>query len=78
VDADADRASARGELLTQLAHLLKSISPASRAVLTLHYEAGLSLAEVAGLLDPQPRTVKSRLVYGLQQLRQQFDVDSTT
>jgi RNA polymerase sigma-70 factor (ECF subfamily) len=54
-----------------LAQLLNSerISPASRAVLVLHFQEELPLAEVAAILDLPLGTVKSRLAYGLKTLR---------
>jgi len=57
-----------------LAELLRSdrISPASRAVLALHFQEEMSLAEVAAILDVPLGTVKSRLAYGLRALRQQL------
>jgi len=57
-----------------LVELLKSerISPASRAVLALHFQEEMSLAEVAAILDVPLGTVKSRLAYGLKALRQQL------
>jgi RNA polymerase sigma-70 factor (ECF subfamily) len=48
------------------------ISPASRAVLALHFQEEMSLAEVAAILDVPLGTVKSRLAYGLKALRQQL------
>jgi len=57
-----------------LAELLNSerISPASRAVLALHSQEEMSLAEVAAILNVPLGTVKSRLAYGLKALRQQL------
>lgn len=49
--------------------LLDRVSQASRAVILLHYFEELSLQEVADALQLQPGTAKSRLAYGLQQLR---------
>ena len=49
--------------------LLQSVSPASRIVLTLHYVDGLTLEATAAELGVPPGTVKSRLAYGLRQLR---------
>lgn len=46
-----------------------SISPASRAVLLLHFEEELSLPEVAAILDIPLGTAKSRLAYGLRAIR---------
>src|SRR5262245_56861200 len=53
------------------AWILARASPASRAVLALHYLQGLSLEEVAAVLGLPVGTVKSRLAYGLGLLRKQ-------
>lgn len=55
-----------------LSELLASerVSPASRAVLVLHFQEEMSLAEVAAILELPLGTVKSRLAYGLKALRQ--------
>lgn len=50
---------------------LEKLSPASRAVITLHYLEEMPLSEVAAVLDLAPGTVKSRLAYGLAQLRKE-------
>lgn len=52
-----------------LAAMLRDVSPASRVVLTLHYVDGLTLEATAAELGVAPGTVKSRLAYGLRQLR---------
>jgi RNA polymerase sigma-70 factor, ECF subfamily len=49
--------------------LLEHVSPASRAVLLLHYQHGLSLEESAAILDIPIGTAKSRLHYGVTTLR---------
>jgi RNA polymerase sigma-70 factor, ECF subfamily len=54
----------------EIPRLLSTVSPASRAVLILHYLDDLSLAETGGILGISTGTVKSRLAYGLQRLRQ--------
>jgi len=46
-----------------------SLSPASRAVLILHFKEDLSLPEVAAILDIPLGTAKSRLAYGLASIR---------
>jgi RNA polymerase sigma-70 factor, ECF subfamily len=48
------------------------LTPASRAVLLLHFQEELSLPEVAAILEIPLGTVKSRLAYGLMALRKQF------
>src|SRR5580658_8373865 len=49
--------------------LLDRVSPASRAVLLLHYQHDLSLEETAAILEIPIGTVKSRLHYGVSSLR---------
>lgn len=48
------------------------VSPASRAVLVLHFQEELTLQEVAAILEIPVGTVKSRLAYGLTVLRKQL------
>jgi RNA polymerase sigma-70 factor (ECF subfamily) len=50
---------------------LEQLSPASRAVVTLHYLEEMPLADVAAVLELPIGTVKSRLSYGLAQLRKE-------
>lgn len=49
--------------------LLDRVSPASRAVLLLHYQHDLSLEETAAILEIPVGTAKSRLHYGVSALR---------
>jgi RNA polymerase sigma-70 factor (ECF subfamily) len=49
---------------------LETLSPASRAVLVLHYLHENTLDEVAAILDISIGTAKSRLAYGLSCLRE--------
>jgi RNA polymerase sigma-70 factor, ECF subfamily len=49
--------------------LLDHVSPASRAVLLLHYQHDLSLEETAAILDIPVGTAKSRLHYGVASIR---------
>ena len=53
-----------------LATLLDRVSPASRIVLVLHYLEGFTLEATAAELGVASGTVKSRLAYGLKQLRE--------
>jgi RNA polymerase sigma-70 factor (ECF subfamily) len=57
--------------------LLALLSPASRAVLILHYLQGMTLQEVADILEVSPGTVKSRLAYGLATLREKIGPDGS-
>lgn len=64
----APEAPPSGERLRELL-AAGTISPASRAVLMLHFEEELSLPEVAAILDIPLGTAKSRLGYGLRAIR---------
>ncbi len=59
------------ELLRELA-TMDGISPASRAVLVLHFQEEMSLTAVAAILEIPLGTVKSRLAYGLTAIRKQL------
>jgi DNA-directed RNA polymerase specialized sigma24 family protein len=58
------------DILPGLDVLLDRVSPASRAVLLLHYVEDLSIEETAAILDISVGTAKSRLAYGLACLRE--------
>ncbi len=57
-----------------LAELVQSdvLSVGCRSVLLLHFQEGLTLAEVSVVLELPLGTVKSRLAYGLAALRRHF------
>ena len=59
------------ELLQELA-TMEGISPASHAVLVLHFQEEMSLPAVAAILEVPLGTVKSRLAYGLTAIRKQL------
>jgi RNA polymerase sigma-70 factor (ECF subfamily) len=50
----------------------RALSPASRAVLVLHFQEEMPLADVAAVLEIPVGTVKSRLAFGLRALRKQL------
>ena len=50
---------------------LKSLPPAQRAVLALHYEAGYTVAETAQLVGAPVETVRSRLRLARERLRRE-------
>lgn len=54
----------------EIERLVGQVSPASRAVLILHYQHDLTIDEVGAVLGIAPGTVKSRLAYGLRRLRE--------
>lgn len=62
---------------SQLHYLASEVSPASRAVLLLHYQHGLPLEEIAAVLEVPLGTVKSRLSYGLRQVREKLERKSS-
>ena len=62
---DVARIALEVDQLLQDEHL----TPASRAVLVLHFKEGMTLPEAAAVLDVPLGTVKSRMAYGLAALR---------
>jgi RNA polymerase sigma-70 factor (ECF subfamily) len=64
-------------LIERLPQLVARLSPASRAVLLLHYLHELPLEEVADVLGVSAGTVKSRLSYGLAGLRRLLAEEET-
>jgi len=61
------------EMIAQLvAQLVERLSPASRAVIVLHYLHEMPLAEIAEVMGVAIGTVKSRLAYGLDLMRRQL------
>jgi RNA polymerase sigma-70 factor (ECF subfamily) len=70
--ADAPDDAIAPESLDRLPAMLREVSPASRAVLALHYLEGMTLQEVADILEIPVGTSKARLAYGLQALRKKL------
>jgi RNA polymerase sigma-70 factor (ECF subfamily) len=77
IPAPLAREEFASELVAQLPQLVASVSPASRAVIVLYYLHEMSLDEVAAVLGIPVGTVKSRLTYGLERLRQQLRQTTT-
>lgn len=73
----AQRVAASTEALQELLSL-ESLSPASRAVLVLHFQEELPLAEIGAILELPVGTVKSRLAYGLSTIRKHFNKTRST
>jgi RNA polymerase sigma-70 factor (ECF subfamily) len=57
--------------------VIEQVSPASRAVLLLHYQQSLSIGETAIVLDIPVGTAKSRLAYGVSVLRRLLNQKGT-
>ena len=71
-DAEPDARPFDDEQLAALRTMLPQVPPASRLILHMHYEQGLTHREIAEALDISIGTVKSRHHYGLQWLRRQL------
>ena len=75
IDPEADASEIAGSvpdaaaLDIDFSRLIANLSLASRTVISLHYIEGLTHTEVATALGLSVGTVKSRLAYGLTQLR---------
>lgn len=59
----------QSELIGGLENFVEGLSPASRAVLLLHYGQDVPIEDVAAILHISVGTAKSRLAYGLACLR---------
>jgi RNA polymerase sigma-70 factor (ECF subfamily) len=71
IAADPGPDELTADLAARLPGLVATLSPASRAVIALHYFNDMTIDDVAGVLAISPGTVKSRLAYGLARLREQ-------
>ena len=76
IDPDADASEIAGQAHDDslasgidIPRLIDKLSLASRSVIALHYMEGLTHTEIATALGLSVGTVKSRLAYGLTQLR---------
>ena len=65
--------SGREGLDSDFLELVGHASPASRAVLLLHYQQHLSIEEAAAILDIPVGTAKSRLSYGIAVIRKYIE-----
>lgn len=68
-----ERQAEKGELQTVIQQAIDSLSPSQRIVIVLHYLSDLSLKEIAYILEVPEGTVKSRLHYGRENLRQKLE-----
>jgi RNA polymerase sigma-70 factor (ECF subfamily) len=59
-----------------LLEALAKISPEHRAVVTLHYLEGMTIEQIAEHVGAREGTVKSRLHYGVAELRAAYDAAS--
>ncbi len=70
-DVAAPEATVPADTLRELLDS-SALSPASRAVLVLHFQEEMPLAQVAAVLEIPIGTVKSRLAFGLKTLRKEL------
>jgi RNA polymerase sigma-70 factor (ECF subfamily) len=71
-------APSRNEITPEsVEQMVAQVSPASRAVIVLHYQHEMPLAEIAEVMGVAIGTVKSRLAYGLDALRKQLTNQQT-
>jgi RNA polymerase sigma-70 factor (ECF subfamily) len=59
--------------VSRLRDALQSLPPDRRELLSMYYHDGLSLTEISGILEIPQGTVKSRLHYARQELKQIFE-----
>jgi RNA polymerase sigma-70 factor (ECF subfamily) len=65
----------REEDAVRIHRALETLRPAQREILTLCFLEDLSHQEIAGILGLPPGTVKSRIYYAKQALRQELETD---
>jgi RNA polymerase sigma-70 factor (ECF subfamily) len=70
IPAEPGQDEVTADLAARLPALVATLSPASRAVISLHYFHEMTIDDVASVLAISPGTVKSRLAYGLARLRE--------
>jgi RNA polymerase sigma-70 factor, ECF subfamily len=70
--ANPERRVEQDELHAAVRQAIDSLSPSQKVVIVLHYLADLNLKEIAYVLDVPEGTVKSRLYYGRENLRQKL------
>jgi RNA polymerase sigma-70 factor (ECF subfamily) len=72
VDAAAAKVFERVEQVVDFASALRTLPPARRNVITLHYRLDLPVTEIADVLDLPLGTVKSHLHHGRRHLAALF------
>lgn len=72
---DAEAALIAADEARRLAAAVGALPPAQREAIVLRYAQGLSLAEIAEILNIPTGTVKSRLSLGLRRLRARLSED---
>ena len=66
------------DIQSQVMDAVRSLSANQRIVIVLHYLNSLDLKEIAAILDCPVGTVKSRLHYGRENLRQKLAIRHKT
>lgn len=70
---ETDAAVRALDLRSAIERAIAQLPPRARTILTLHRQAGLSLAEIADLLGISARTVETHLARALKTLRRQLN-----
>lgn len=73
-DVNIEEDFCRQEEGKRVREALRQLSPRQREVLTLYYDQGLSLSEIAGFLGLAYKTVENTKAAGLKNLRRIFNV----
>jgi DNA-directed RNA polymerase specialized sigma24 family protein len=71
--ASPDHIAEHTEIQTQVREAIRELNFNQRVVVVLHYMSGLSLEEIAEIIDCPVGTVKSRLYYARENLRRRLD-----
>ena len=74
-DVNIEEEFCKKEDQARVREALKGLSPRQGEVLTLYYDQGLSLSEIAGFLGLAYKTVENTKAAGLKKLRRIFDVN---
>lgn len=72
-DPSVDRQAIGGELRQRLTRAIESLPEDQREVFLLREEADLSFKEIADIVGASENTVKSRMRYALEKLRESLD-----
>lgn len=64
-----------GDLQPELDRLLGAVSDEERTLLVLSYAGGLSITEIATMLDRAPGTVKSQIHRAKEKIREKFAIE---
>jgi RNA polymerase sigma-70 factor (ECF subfamily) len=67
---DASRKVGKEQLMEQVKDAIKDLTDEHRTVIELTFQQGLSYNEIADIMDTKPGTIKSRMFYAKQKLKE--------